>query len=65
MVSLDSAWGDSLNQATRDWHSESVTLSAAKGLSEGFFALLRMTRLAGRIVKCTNVVWFDLGSPYG
>ena len=25
-----------------------------------FFAALRMTVLSGRIVKCTNVMWFDL-----
>jgi hypothetical protein len=30
---------------------------------EGFFALLRMTALVRRIVKCTNLVCFDLGQP--
>ena len=32
-----------LNQSTEDWYTRFVTLSATKGLSERFFALLRMT----------------------
>ena len=32
-----------LNQTTRDWHIRVVTLSETKGLSERFFASLRMT----------------------
>jgi hypothetical protein len=43
-----------------------LRVNPAKGFSERFFALLRMTRLSGRLVKCTNVVCFDLaptGSP--
>jgi hypothetical protein len=55
--------GRKLDQAVQNWHSESVTLSAAKDLSERFFALLRMTRLAGRIVMRANVKYFGLGSP--
>ena len=51
-----------LNQTTRDWYIRVVTLSETKGLSEGFCALLGMTRLAGRIRKCTNIVCFDLTS---
>jgi hypothetical protein len=47
-------------QTTRDWHSKIVTLSETKGLVVRFFAALRMTVLRGRIVKCTNVMWFDL-----
>ena len=50
-----------LNQTTKDWHSRSVTLSAAKGLAVRFFAALRMTLLNGCVAKCTNVVHFDLG----
>ncbi len=49
-----------LNQSTQDWHTRSVTLSETKGLSERFFAALRMTVLNGRVVKCPNVMWFDL-----
>jgi hypothetical protein len=49
-----------LNQATRDWHTRTVTLSAAKGLGVRFFAALRMTRRRSRVVKCTNVMWSDL-----
>jgi len=49
-----------LNQTTEDWYTRFVTLSATKGLSERFFALLRMTRVRGHVVKCTNVMWFDL-----
>ena len=49
-----------LNQATEDWHTNAVTLSATKGLGMRFFAPLRMTRPSGRRAKCTNVVWFDL-----
>jgi len=45
-----------------------VTLSNVKGLAVRFFAEfilsivegLRMTKLAGRVVKCTNVMCFDL-----
>ena len=47
-----------LNQTTRDWHSRVVTLSETKGLSERFFAPLRMTRSGDPSVKCTNVLWF-------
>ena len=49
-----------LNQTTRDWHTRVVTLSETKGLSERFFALLRMTHPKGCYVKCTNVLCFDL-----
>ena len=60
---------ESLNRTTEDWHTRSVTLSETKGLSERFFAEfilsvvegLRMTIVRGSIVKCTNVVWFNLG----
>jgi hypothetical protein len=31
-----------------------------KGLAVTFFAALRMTRLSGRVVKCTNFLCFDL-----
>jgi hypothetical protein len=56
-----------LNQTTKDWYTRSVTLSpsaslrinSAKGLGIRFFAALRMTMPKGRIVKCTNVMWFD------
>jgi hypothetical protein len=44
-----------LNHATRDWHSRVVTLSETKGLSERFFATLRMTRPRGARVKCMRV----------
>ena len=54
------AASDCLNQTTEDWYTRFVTLSATKGLSERFFALLRMTRVRDHIVKCTNVMWFDL-----
>ena len=47
-------------QIPRDWHTRSVTLSATKGLSERFFAPLRMTLPNGHILKCTKVMWFDL-----
>jgi integrase len=49
-----------LNQTTRDWHIRVVPLSERKGLSERFFAPLRMTHPRGRYVKCTNVLGFDL-----
>jgi len=57
-----------LNQTSRDWHIELVTLSVAKGLAvrtvlsvvEGFFASLRMTAISGRRTQCPDVVWFDL-----
>jgi hypothetical protein len=49
-----------LNQTTRDWPIRVVTLSETKGLSERFFAALRMTHPRGRYVKCTNVLCFDL-----
>jgi len=39
---------------------QGVTLSEMKGLSERFFAVLRMTRRMGHSVKCTNVLRFDL-----
>ena len=51
-----------LNQTTKDWHTRSVTLSETKGLALRFFATLRMTKLSGHVVKCTNVVWSDLES---
>ena len=44
----------------KDWHTEFVTLSETRGLTERFFALLRMTRPKGQSVKCTNVLWSDL-----
>jgi hypothetical protein len=55
-------------QPTKDWHTRSVTLSETKGLAVRFFAEfilseaegLRMTRLNGHVVKCTNLVCFDL-----
>ncbi len=37
-----------------------VTLSEAKGLAVRFFAACRITLLKGRVVKCTNVMCFDL-----
>jgi len=49
-----------LNQATKDRHPKVVTLSETKGLSERFFAALRMTCPMDRSVKCTNVLWSDL-----
>jgi tetratricopeptide (TPR) repeat protein len=49
-----------LNQATKDWHTSSVTLSETKGLSERFFVPLRMTRVRGHGDLCTKVIWFDL-----
>jgi hypothetical protein len=49
-----------LNQTTQDWHTSGVTLSVTKGLSEGFFAPLRMTQPSEHNIKCTNVMWFDL-----
>jgi hypothetical protein len=49
-----------LNRTTEDWHTNAVTLSVTKGLGMRFFATLRMTRPSGHIVKCTNVMWFDL-----
>jgi hypothetical protein len=52
--------GFSLNQASRDWHTSIVTLNAVKGLALRFFATLRMTRLEGRVLKCTNVLYFGL-----
>ena len=54
-----------LNQTTKDWHSRSVTLSAAKGLAVRFFAALRMTLLNSCVAKCTNVVCFDLEEGAG
>ena len=51
---------DWLNRTTKDWHIAAVTLSKAKGLKLRCFAALSMTFLWGDIVKCTNVVWFDL-----
>jgi hypothetical protein len=57
-----------LNQTTKNWHIRYVTLSETKDLAVRFFAEiilsgaegLRMTRLSDYVVKCTNVVWFDL-----
>jgi hypothetical protein len=49
-----------LNQSTADGHSSLVTLSETKGLSERFFAPLRMTGPRSSNVKCTNVLWPDL-----
>lgn len=51
-----------LNQATRDVHTRSVTLSEAKGLAVRFFAPLSMTRLNGPIAECPNVMCVDLVS---
>ena len=47
-----------LNQTTKDWRTRGVTLSATKGISERFFAPLRMTQPSGHIIKCTNVMCF-------
>ena len=50
--------------AHQDCHPESFGCAQDR-LREGsrvrFFASLRMTRLSGRVVKCTNVMCFDLG----
>src|SRR5262249_42827925 len=51
-----------LNQTIKDWYTSLVTLSETKGLSERFFAALRMTTLYGHLIKCTNVIWFDLAT---
>ena len=51
-----------LKQITKDWCAKAVTLSAAKGLGVRFFATLRMTRSSSPVVKCTNVLWFDLAT---
>ena len=40
-----------------------VTLSATKGLGMRFFALLRMTVLKSLVIKCTDVLHFDLVRP--
>ncbi len=53
-----------LNQTTKDWRTRGVTLSATKGLSERFFAPLRMTQPSGHIIKCTNVMCFDLAPHF-
>jgi hypothetical protein len=53
-----------LNQTTKDWHPKSVTLSETKGLAVRFFATLRMTRLSGHVVKCTNVMCSGLVTLY-
>ncbi len=45
-----------LNQTSRDRHTRVVTLNEVKGLSERFFAALRMTWLGGCIVRCMNVM---------
>jgi len=58
--SLPGVLRGALNQATEDWHTNAVTLSATKGLGMRFFPPLRMTRPSGRRAKCTNVMWFDL-----
>jgi len=54
-----------LNQTTRDWHTTAVTLNEVKGLilPEILRLRLRMTQLKNHIVKCTNVMWFDLAPP--
>jgi len=44
----------------KDWYTRAVTLSATKGLSEGFFAALKMTRFGVWSVTCTNVLRSDL-----
>jgi hypothetical protein len=51
-----------LNQTTRDWHTRPVILREAKGLAARFFAALKMTLPKGRVVKCTNVMGFDLAT---
>jgi hypothetical protein len=48
-----------LNQTIKDWYTRVVTLSETKGLSERFFATLRMTLANGCSGTCTNVMWFD------
>ncbi len=55
-----------------DWHTKSVTLSETKGLTVRFFAEpvlspvegLRMTRLRGHVVKCTNIMCSGLVTLY-
>ncbi len=55
----------SLNQTIKDGHSSPVTLSEKKpvlsvvegGLSERFFAALRMTRLKDRSIQRTKLRW--------
>jgi LmbE family N-acetylglucosaminyl deacetylase len=54
-----------LNRATKDGHSRFVTLSETKGLSERFFAALRMTRLWGCGVRCTNILRSDSARERG
>ncbi len=54
------AWRTLLNQTTRDWYTRTVTLNEVKGLAVRFFATLRMTRLSGHVVKCANLLCFDL-----
>jgi Mg-chelatase subunit ChlD len=49
-----------LHQTAKDLRTGVVTLSATKGLSERFFAPLRMTRARGGNAKCTNVLWSNL-----
>ena len=53
--------GRRLNQVTKDRYTRSVTLSETKGLSERFFAPLRMTIVKVYVVKCLNAMWIDLG----
>src|SRR2546425_9830997 len=43
--------------------SATLRINSAKGLTVRFFAALRMTIPNGCIVKCTNVVCFDLEWP--
>jgi len=44
--------------------STSLRINSVKGLSERFFAALRMTALDGRLVKCTNVMHSGLVDGY-
>jgi len=49
-----------LMQAAGDGHARSITLNEVKGLSERFFAALRMTKPNEGFVMCTNVMLCDL-----
>jgi len=37
-----------------------MLLVSASALSATRYGVLRMTPLSGHVIKCTNVVWFDL-----